>query len=206
MLKRLAEANLAAVPRGAPRRRGICSRPAVTHNSGAGVGRGGQRRSLTVMLRDTERKQEATRAAAAPARQLLCDFYRAESFERGRRNEPISHEIDFSDKQGADESFRGPIPPFRLLCLNFLITFEPQYIFNNWISHMCRQSLSLPNFGFRSVYQPFPQGRKMTRPYKAEELNSILNKLSLVHEGKTKENATFSRLLINRTGATSAVP
>lgn len=168
-----------------------------------------QRWSTPRSYRHAERHREETGSdpgRSSAARQLLGDFYRAESFERGRRNEPISHEIDFSDKQGADESFRGPIPPFRLLCLNFLITFEPQYIFNNWISHMCRQSLSLPNFGFRSVYQPFPQGRKMTRPYKAEELNSILNKLSLVHGGKTKENATFSRLLINRTGATSAVP
>lgn len=45
----------------------------------------------------------------------------------------------------------------------------------------------------------------MTRPYKVEEFNSILNKLSLLHEGK-KRNLAFSRLFVNRTGAISVVP
>lgn len=68
---------------------------------------------------------------------------------------------------------------------------------------MCRQSLSLPNFGFQSVYQPFPRGHKMTRPYKVEEFNSILNKLSPLHKGKRRNLASF---FVNRTGAFSVVP
>lgn len=45
----------------------------------------------------------------------------------------------------------------------------------------------------------------MTKPYKVEEFNLILNKLSLLHEGK-KINPAFSRLFVNCTGAISVVP
>lgn len=39
--------------------------------------------------------------------QLLSEFYQRRFLKRDHSNEPISHEIDFSDKYGTDESLKG---------------------------------------------------------------------------------------------------
>lgn len=72
-------------------------------NIGVVCGKKGSKFNVTVIILPSEREAKRRRTLLRPllkqlSAQLLSDFYQKRPFKHDHSNEPISHEIDFSDK------------------------------------------------------------------------------------------------------------